>query len=290
MRALHALLIEGNHQNQMIPGIASKWEVSQDGKSWTWTVGKNATFHNGEPVTAEDVFFTMERYHGKEAETGATSTGAIRWARDTEKTEIIGPDTVRVTHRQPFAPYPFQFSALQSSSAGGSVLPKNYFEQVGEKGYADQPIGAGPFKLVEFRPSEMMLFERFGDYYFNPENGYPEDRRMKFQTLDIRLVPEEATRASALQAGQADIVEVNLQSRNQVEASGGRFVWIAEASYTQVRPIGCWKPELPCHNKQVRYALDYAIDRDLIVNQLYGGTEAASPQGYGTCNPQHSRV
>jgi ABC-type transport system substrate-binding protein len=143
---------------------------------------------------------------------------------------------------------------------------------------------------VEFRPSEMMLFERFGDYYFNPENGYPEDRRMKFQTLDIRLVPEEATRASALQAGQADIVEVNLQSRNQVEASGGRFVWIAEASYTQVRPIGCWKPELPCHNKQVRYALDYAIDRDLIVNQLYGGTEAASPQGYGTCNPQHSRV
>jgi peptide/nickel transport system substrate-binding protein len=285
MRALHALLIEGNHQTQLIPGIASKWEVSQDGKSWTWTIGKNATFHNGEPVTVEDVFFTMERYHGKEAEAGATSTGAIQWARDTEKTEITGPDTVRVTHRQPFAIYPFQFSALQSSSAAGSVLPKNYHEQVGEKGYAERPIGAGSFKLVEFRPSEQMLFERFGDYYFNPENGYPEDRRMKFQTLDMRLVPEEATRVSALRAGQADIVEVNLQSRNQVEASGGRFVWIAEASYTQVRPIGCWKPELPCHDKRVRYALDYAIDRDLIVNQLYGGPEAASPQGMEHVTP-----
>ena len=99
IRALHANLIEGNRDAQLIPGILTKWEVSTDGKTWAVTVGKGAKFHNGDDLTIDDVYFTMERYHGKEAETGATNTGAIQFAKDTEKTEIAGPNTIKVTHK-----------------------------------------------------------------------------------------------------------------------------------------------------------------------------------------------
>jgi peptide/nickel transport system substrate-binding protein len=101
----------------------------------------------------------------------------------------------------------------------------------------------------------------------------------------MRLVPEESTRVSALLAGEADIVEVTLQSRERVEAAGGRYVWIEEASYTQVRPIGCWIPDLPCNDKRVRYALDYAIDKELIRDNLYGGTEGAGLAGFEAVTP-----
>ena len=286
-RALHGLLIEGSHDTQMVPGIASAWEVSEDGFTWSLTIPADsaATFHNGEPVTIDDVEFTFQRYFGKEAEDEATSTGAINWSRLTDKIEITGPETIEVTHNKLSSSFPFTYSALQSSSDGGSILPQNYHEEVGEDGYADAPIGAGPFRLVEFKRSEQLLFEQFPDYYYNPDNGFPEDRRMKFKTLDMRLVPEESTRVAALIAGEADIVELTLQSRPRVEAAGGRYVWIQEGSYTQVRPIGCWIPGLPCNDKRVRYALDYAIDKELIRDNLYGGTEGAGLAGFEAVTP-----
>ena len=286
-RALHGLLIEGTHDTQMVPGIASAWEVSEDGFTWSLTIPADspATFHNGEPVTIQDVEFSFQRYFGKEAEDEATSTGAINWSRLTDRIEITGPETIEVTHNKLSSSFPFTYSALQSSSDGGSILPQNYHEEVGEDGYADVPIGAGPFRLVEFKRSEQLLFEQFPDYYYNPDNGFPEDRRMKFKTLDMRLVPEESTRVAALIAGEADIVELTLQSRPRVEAAGGRYVWIQEGSYTQVRPIGCWIPGLPCNDKRVRYALDYAIDKELIRDNLYGGTEGAGLAGFEAVTP-----
>jgi peptide/nickel transport system substrate-binding protein len=286
-RALHALLVEGNHDTQMVPGIASAWEVSADGFTWIMTIPADspATFHNGDPVTINDVEFSFERYFGKAAEDEATSTGAINWSRLTDRIEITGPETIEVTHNKLSSSFPFTYSALQSSSDGGSILPQKYHEEVGEEAYADAPIGAGPFRLVEFKRSEQLLFEQFPDYYYNPDNGFPEDRRMKFKTLDMRLVPEESTRVAALIAGEADIVEVTLQSRPRVEAAGGRYVWIEEGSYTQVRPIGCWLPGLPCNDKRVRYALDYAIDKELIRDNLYGGTEGAGLAGFEAVTP-----
>ena len=286
-RALHALLVEGNHDTQMVAGIASAWEVSEDGFTWIMTIPADhpATFHNGDQLTINDVEFSFQRYFGPEAEDEATSTGAINWSRLTDRIEITGPETIEVTHNKLSSSFPFTYSALQSSSDGGSILPQAYHEEVGEDTYSNAPIGAGPFRLLEFKRSEQLLFERFPDYYYNPDNGYPEDRRMNFQTLDMRLVPEESTRVSALLAGEADIVEVTLQSRERVEAAGGRYVWIEEASYTQVRPIGCWIPDLPCNDKRVRYALDYAIDKELIRDNLYGGTEGAGLAGFEAVTP-----
>ena len=251
-RMLHGWLIAGNENTEMIPGIAQSWELSDDGLQWTWTIREGVKFHNGDDLTIDDVLFTLDRHHGPEAAENAIHSVFIQQSKRTVSQEITGPNTIVVTQTEPNATYPFLLSQLHSSDSHGAVLPQGYWESVGGKeAWEAAPVGAGPLMLVDFKPSEQMLFERFDDYYFTPDNGFHEDRRMKFKTLDSRLVSEESTRVSALRAGQSDMTEASLNARNQVEAGGGRLVFIPEASYSQVRPMGCWKEELPCSDKRV---------------------------------------
>src|SRR5919106_5463083 len=84
--------------------------------------------------------------------------------------------------------------------------------------YDSNPIGAGPGKVVKHVPLQTITFERFDDFFYQPYNGFPTDKRYKFMELELHQVPEEATRAAALQAGEGDIARVSLATRDQVEA------------------------------------------------------------------------
>jgi peptide/nickel transport system substrate-binding protein len=101
-----------------------------------------------------------------------------------------------------------------------------------------------------------------------------------FTQLDLRLVPEEATRIAALRAGTADFGGINLGARNQIEAGGGRVVFGQEGTFFHIHQIGCWKPEFPCHDKRVRQALNLAIDKELMRDRLYG-VEVMQLRGWG---------
>jgi ABC-type transport system substrate-binding protein len=134
----------------------------------------------------------------------------------------------------------------------------------------------------------VMKFERFDDYYYQPANGFPDDKRVNFQSLDLFLVPEEATRAAAIRAGDADIAPVSLALRDQVEASGGRLVFAPEGSYIRGRLYGCWNlPEVsfPCDDIRVRQALGYALDKELMRDRLYGGPEVMQVKGWTAVTP-----
>jgi peptide/nickel transport system substrate-binding protein len=140
-------------------------------------------------------------------------------------------------------------------------------------------------KLVNHIQAEVMEFERFDDYYYQPDNGLPEDRRVKFWALDLRLVPEEATRVAAIRSGEADIAPASLATRDQIEAGGGRLVFGPEGIYLRIMLQGCYKPEFPCSKKAVRQALDYAIDKDLLRDQLFGGPEVFQVKGWAHITP-----
>ena len=166
-------------------------------------------------------------------------------------------------------------------------MPKAYYESGGpaddpdarREAFSDAPVGAGPFSVVDIKPNEQILVERFDEYYYHPDNGLDENRRVRFQTLDLRLVPEPAIRVAALRAGEADIAEVNLAVAKQVEDAGGRIVYTREGVYIFNIAMGCWKPEHPCHSKAVRHAFDYALDKEAIMNGLYGGPPTAIGRG-----------
>lgn len=275
-RQMHAFWINGNESLEMVPGVLTDWSVSDDGLSWDLTLRDGITFHNGDPLTIDDALFTMEFTFGPEAVTESLSPSIQAEAADTASIEATGPNTLRVTHVSPKAFFPFFISDL-SFGIAGVLLPKNYFESLGQDGYNDAPIGAGPFRLEKHVISEQILLERYEDY-FDPERG------PSFQTLDMRLVPEVATRVAALRAGDADVIEANLAVKDQVEDGGGRMIWSQESSYIWILLPGCWEEQFPCHKKGVRQALDYAIDKDTIINSLYG-PEAAVSKGWNWATP-----
>jgi peptide/nickel transport system substrate-binding protein len=173
-------------------------------------------------------------------------------------------------------------------NAIGHILPKRatLHDEAEEAAYDQNPIGAGPLRLTRHVQAEVMEFERFDDFYYQPENGLPEDRRVKIESWALRLVPEEATRVAALRAGEADIVPASLASREQVEAGGGRLIFGPEGVYVRARLDGCWHDsELPCGDKRVRQALDYAINKEIIRDQLYGGPEVFQAKGWAHVTP-----
>jgi peptide/nickel transport system substrate-binding protein len=166
-------------------------------------------------------------------------------------------------------------------------MPKRakLYEPEAEAAYQRNPVGAGPMRLVKFVQAYSMTFERFDDFYYQPKNGFPEDKRVNFQSLDLILVPEEATRVAALRAGEADIVPASLATKRQVEAGGGRLLLGDEGLVVEARHRGCWDPKYPCHDKRVRQALDYALDKQVIRDRLYGGPQLFQVKGWYNITP-----
>ena len=284
---IHGFMIDSDMvdgKRQMVPGIVTKWEVSSDALTWDLTVTDKAKFHDGKDVTAEDVLWTLQHTVGPGSK--EWSNIAISWDPIIDRIELSAPDRVSVITKIPAFDFTQNISEIYGGW-GGAVYPKretlHNLEE--EKAYDKNPIGAGILRLVNHESLSVMAFERFDDYYHQPQNGYSSDKRVNFSALDFRLVPEEAIRAAALRGGAADFAAISLASRKQVEAGGGRIVFGQEGAFFWIIWLGCWKPEFPCSDLRVRQALQYAIDKELIRDQLYGGPDVMRVKGWAWITP-----
>ena len=282
-RFLHGFLIAANEKAQLQPGIASVWGMSADGKTFTFTIRGGGKFHDGTEVTANDVLWSLRHTIGPQANDYAPTPQSL--PRIMERIEQTAPDRVSLTTKVPAPDFPATISEAGSGWYG--VYPKRatLHDLNEEAAYDGNPIGAGPMKLVRHVPGAVMTFERFEDYYYQPKNGLPEDRSVRFRSLDLRRVPEEATRVAAMRAGEADIAPVSLLARKQVEAGGGRLVFGQEGVYFNIKQLGCWKLQFPCHDKRVRQALNYAIYKELMRDRLYGGPVVMQVKGWTGVTP-----
>src|ERR671914_227233 len=270
-----------------IPGIATKWEISPDGLTTTFTIREGVKFHDGTEVTAEDVLWTLQHYMGPQARDYAKGTVAINYSTIMDRIEQTGPNQVSVTTKVPSPELATYTAQGAGGSSGGVVMPKRatmHNEQEVEA-YDRNPIGAGPMKFVSHVRAQSMTFERFEDYYHQPENGFPNDKRLRFAELDLLMIPEEATRVAAIRAGDADMGRISLQAREQVEAGGGRLVFVQEGVTIEPHQYGCWKSHVPCYDKRVRQALNYAIDKELMRDTLFGGPDAMQVKGWWVVTP-----
>ena len=164
------------------------------------------------------------------------------------------------------------------NSAGGDI------SQTDDQAYQNNPDSCGSMKFVDQVPGQKFELERFDDYFYQPANGYDEDRRPKFAKYITEVVPEAATRIAGLQAGQADMIEANVFLLEDIEAAGGQVVYQPEAAYSWIVFVDCWDPELWCYDKRVRQALEYAINKDAIIDSLYN-RDMAIPQGWQHVTP-----
>jgi peptide/nickel transport system substrate-binding protein len=183
--ALHDALVKPMPGNAFAPCLAESWTVSKDGLVYDFGLRRGVRFHNGEPVTAEDVKFSFERYRGASAKLLHDRMAAV---------ETPDARHVRFKLKQP---WPDFLTFYVSATGAGWIVPKKYVERVGEDGFKRAPVGAGPYKFVSFAPGDALVLEAFDGYW----RKVPSVRR-----LVLRSIPDESTRLAALKRGEVDIV------------------------------------------------------------------------------------
>ncbi len=283
-------------------GIASKWEIVDDGLAWEFTIRPGIQFHNGEELDVNDVAFMANWAITEEA----AGVSTVRIAREITNREITGPDTFKYTFKEPLAFFGAAVSEVDNTAIG-TVISTDYWASLplGQtienctpievcqqaEAFEENPDPGlpGPFQVMSHRYEEEILYERFEDYFLREERPFP------FQSLSLRVVPELSTRVAALQAGEVDIIEADNTVVGQIQDAGGRIVYAPESVHIWINANGCDRETdndgLPimCNDLRVRQALDYAIDKTKI-QALYGGSDAfeidgmhgiGSPSGLG---------
>lgn len=176
----------------IIPGLAHKWSVSEDGRVYTFDLRKGVKFHNGKEMTAEDVKATLDRL----------VASSIKSKFDTiSQTEVSGPYQVVVTLSKPTAT--FLINLASPHTVG--VMPKEEIEKQGDN--IQNPVGTGPFAFVEWIPDRHVKLKRFADYWGGEgeATGTGGKKTPYVSEIVFRPMTERAVRVSALEAGDIDL-------------------------------------------------------------------------------------
>ena len=241
--AIHDALVKPMPGGQTTPSLAESWSMSQDGLSYTFVLRQNAKFHNGEPVTAEDVKFSFDRYKG----------GAAKLLKDKVKdVQVVDSRRVRFGLREPWPDF-MTFYGTTATGAGW-IVPKKYVEKVGDEGFKKAPIGAGPYGFVSSTPGVEIVVEAFEGYW----RKVPSVKRLVFKS-----VPDETTRAAALKRGDADVVYFlggpvaeDVRRTPGLKLTAVRTNAVIFLDFTEQ-----WDSKSPWHDRRVRLAASHAIDR-----------------------------
>ncbi len=246
MYAVHDAMVKPMPAGITTPSLAESWTEAKDHLSYTFMLRKGARFHNGEPVTADDVKFSWDRYKGASA----------KLLKDKVKeVQILDPGQVRFVLREPWPDF-ITFYGTTASGAGW-IVPKKYVEKVGDDGFKAAPIGAGPYKVVSFKPGIEIVLEAFDGYW----RKSPAVKR-----LVMRSMPEEATRAAALRAGEVDVVYLLTGPTADAvrKVSGFRLAAPLVSGAFWIELPEQWDPKSPWADQRVRLAASHAIDRAAI--------------------------
>ena len=243
--ALHDAVAKPMPGTSLGPALAESWSVSPDGLVYDFVLRKGIRFHNGEPVTAEDVKFSFERYRGAAHKTLKERVAGV---------EAPDPGRVRIRLKQPWADF---MTFYAGATGAGWVVPKKYVEKVGDEGFKKAPIGAGPYKFVSFTPGVELVLEAFEQYWRKVPN---------VKRLVLKVIPDEATRLAALKRGEVDIANALWGAvAEEVQRTKGLTLSpnVVQATFW-VYFADQWDPKSPWHDRRVRLAANHASDRQAI--------------------------
>ena len=244
---------ENGDGGALVPSIARSWEQLSP-TEWEITLREGVTFHDGTELTAEDIAwnFGEERMLGEDriVRRGPSYFGTFK------EVEATGPYTLRIETHQPDPAFLKRFT-----TPFAFVVPREHFEEVGLEGFNLDPVGTGPYQLAEFQPGEFVRLEAFDEYW----GGEPPVASITFYEI-----PEFAGRMTALFNGEVDII-TNV-TPDQVPVIEGREdfdVRPALIDNHRMARINTLRPLMG--DKRIRQALAHAIDRELIVDELWAG-------------------
>src|SRR6476620_5772468 len=250
--ALHDGMVKAMPGTLQAPCLAESWQMSEDGTAWDFTIRDSAKFHNGAPVTAEDVKFSFERYRG-------ANQGPLK-----ERVAAIEISDARHVRFRLYQPWPDFLTFYSSASGAGWIVPKKYLEEVGDEGFRKTPVGAGPYKFVSFTPGIELVLEAFDGYWRKAPN---------VKRLVLKSIPDETTRLAALKGEEVDIA---YSIRGELAAELERMPGLSIQSVVLQAPNWIYFPEQfdpksPWNKLQVRQAANLALDRDGMSKALFLG-------------------
>ncbi len=243
--AIHDAMAKAMPGSAAAPSLAESWQVSPDGRVYDFTLRKGVKFHNGDPLTSEDVKFSFDRYKGAAFKTLKDRVAAVET-----------PDLLHVRFRLK-NPWPDFMTFYTAASGAGWIVPKKYVEKVGDEGFKKAPIGAGPYKFVSFAPGVELVMEAFDGYW----RKTPNVKRLVF-----KVIGDETTRLAALKRGEIDIVySIRGELAEELQKTPGLTLKPAVIQAPQwVSMLDQWDPKSPWHDRRVRLAANLAIDRKAI--------------------------
>ena len=244
--AIHDALVRPYPGHKMGPSLAESWEESEDGLVYEFKLRPGLKFHNGDPLTTEDVKFSFERYRG---------AGAKALHDRVAQVEIVDPRVVRFHLKAPWPDFMTFFGT--TASAAGIVVPKNYLLRVGDDGFKKNPVGAGPYKFASQKPGIEVELEANENYWRRVPN---------VKTWMMKSVPEATTRAVMLKTGETDIsIVLDGPDAEAIQQTPGmQVVSSKHASIFWIEFTEQWDANSPWHDKRLRLAVNLALDRKRI--------------------------
>lgn len=235
---LYEGLVKPASTGDLVPAVASGYTVSDDAKVYTFTLRDGITFHDGTPVTIEDVKYSIDRYAEIQGESSAFSIVADASVKD-EK-------TIEVTLKESYS----EFLPMMTLA----IIPQANEDPV------KSPVGTGPFKFVSYTPGQNIVMEKYDGYW---QEGVPN-----LDTVQFKFIADVDAAYMELQAGSIDILKYLTTAQAQTI---GPDYNIVEGSMNLVHGMYLNSGEGPLSDTRVRQALCYGVDRDAINGFIFGG-------------------
>lgn len=258
-------LVKFSPQLFVVPALAASWQVENGGKTYRFFLRKNARFHDGRPVTAEDVVFSLSRLLFVDPPPTILRyllkiKGAAAYRKHEAKKvaglQVVDDHTLVIQLDEPYVPFLVALGMYRAKIVPKAEVTKD------EKGFGQHPVGSGPFKFGIWQKNKLLHLERFQDYYAGPAF---------LDGIDYVIYPGiQIERILAdFKQGKLDQMPVYTQVRDQLAMEQG-LQWIHRPSLSlQFYGINCEAPQL--NNRNLRLALNLAIDRNKLVQQAYNG-------------------
>ncbi len=250
---IHEPLIEVDHTYDLEMLLATDYEISDDGMTYTLTLREGVVFHDGEPFTSEDVKFTYDWFMDPD-------NAALTAAEFISVDSVEAPDdhTIVLNMAEPDA-------SMLRRGLTSMIVASHHHEELGYEGYSADPIGTGPFQLLEWDPDDHTLVGAFEDHW---------DGRPYLDEVNLRIVPEGSVRVLELETGGADSsiwmvgVDDALRMHEQADELGIMSVETIRSTLNHF-PMNNTRPYF--EEKEVRQAMMYAIDRDQVIESVFAG-------------------
>jgi ABC-type transport system substrate-binding protein len=256
-RMMYENLAKFDEKLRIVPGLATKWEQSKDGLTWTFFLRKGVKFHDGTPFNAEAVKTFVERMIGPEK-----PSRAGLYTPFVNSVEIVDEFTIKINLKAPFA---FFLNNLAHSASG--IISPTALKAYG-KDISRRAVGTGPFKFVEWIHGDHLTMVRNDEYW----GGKPY-----LDQIIVKTVKEDSARVMMLQSGDAQLI-VRIPSEDIPRLEKDPKIKLDSTETLRVLFIGINCSKKPFTDVRVRQALNYAVDKEVIVKSLYQGRALVSAE------------